>query len=555
MKIRNTIGVLISLSLLNISCLDDLKPEKETNYPPVPEGECYFSINVKAGDVVDLTRAVDPDASKEDLAIHSVRVVLYDGEESQASKCKVEYVFEFNMKTADTWSDPSNPTNWIADPGNHIADSQPGYLIPSGEHLSPTTNFNDYEFITFAQRVKDKPYKMLVILNGRNSDGTLNSEIYKATNKGSYLYQFKQAISSSINTTDGTIAGGKGILMTNHQGLVTVNKNQLAKTVEQAHAAPVRVSVDRLVAKVTLRHADNIKLPEGIDPNSVTWALDITNKKTYWMREAIPGEQTDPTMQTLYARDPNFTVLTSAIEKSAEFNTFFNEYYLSPNQINNQLGQYIYTLENTIDIENKQFTDYEDRITRIIVGYKYTPEGFSKNDNYYIYHNKIINQQEINNYLQNPTYEIPGLEDLRTVLSELQQKNYPLNGSSANYYEHNGFRYCPQGQLYYIIPIQHFGVSQASPGYYGVVRNNIYDITINSLSAPDIAGPYLSANINIQPWALRGQTNTIGISLIERTYAPLKVYYWSIKENINLYQKKWAEETGNPISQAPKTVP
>ncbi len=552
MKIRKIIGILISLTLIHISCLDDITPDKETPYPPAPQGESYFSINIKAGDVVGHTRAADPDASKEDLTIHSVRVVLYDGEESQPSQCKVEYVFEFNMKTSDTWNDPSDPTHWIADPGNHTADAQPGYLIPSGDHLAPVARPGEYQFMTFAQRVKDKSYKMLVILNGRNSDGTLNSEIYKATNKGSYLYQLKQAIATSVDPTNGTITGGKGILMTNHQGLVTVDKSQLTRTVEQAHAAPMHVSVDRLVAKVTLRHADNIILPAGIDENTVTWALDITNKKTYWMREGMSGEQADPTMQTLYARDPNFTVLPSGTDKSNEFHTLFNEYYVSPNQINIPLGQYVYTLENTIDIENNQFTDYEDQITRIIVGYQYTPEGYSKNDSYYIYHNKIINQQEINNYLQDPAYEIPGLDDLRIILAELQQKNYPLNGISTNYYEYNGFRYCPRGQLYYIIPIQHFGGSQSNIGYYGVVRNNIYDITINSLSAPDIAGPYLSADINIQPWALRGQTNTIGISLTERTYAPIKVYYWSIKDNINLYQKKWAEETGKPISQAPE---
>ncbi len=549
-RIQNIAGIILSLALFNFSCMDEMNIDK--GHEPAPEGESYFSLQIKTGDLVALTRATAEEATKEELAVHSVRVVLYDGDENEASKCKVEYVFEFNLHTNDAWNDPADPTLWITDEGDHTGAVESGYIIPSGDHLSPTTNHTEYEFGTFAQRIKNKSYKMLVILNGRQAGGGMDSEIYKVTNKGSYLYQLKQAVSATIDPATGTIAGGKGILMTNHQGLVAVSKSQLTKTIDEAHASPIQVSVDRIVAKVTLQHASQMVLPDGIDPASVTWGLDVTNKKTFWMREGMPGEQTDPTMETLYARDPNFTVLSPAIDKSHEFNTFFNEYYLAPNQLSNQLGDYVYTLENTIDIQNNTSDAYDDQLTRVIVGYKYTPEGFTGNDNYYIYRNKVISQDEVNNYLNDPTYEIPGLTGLRVVLEELKQKNYPLNGTGTAYYETKGFRYCPKGQIYYIIPIQHFGGTQTNLGYYGVVRNNIYEITINSLTPPDVAGPYLSANIQVQPWALRGQTNTIGIALMERTYAPLKVYYFAIKENVNIYQEKWVEETGRPISQAPE---
>jgi len=557
MKFRNILnitGLFLLFILLTPSCVSEIAEDGDRTIP-APEGEAYFSVQIKTGDEFVYSRSngeIDGDAAE--LKVHSVRVVLYDGNESSATLCKAEYVFDFDLQTPESWDTPENATNWITDRIDKGGEVNDNHIIPSGNHLSPKGR-SGYQFATFAQRVKDKPYKMLVILNGQDKDKSFSSPIYQATNRNNYLYIFNHEVMNTINSATGVLEDGKGILMTNHQGLVEIKQGRLGKTIDEAHDDPVEVSVDRLVAKVTVKHAEDFKFPKGIDPESVTWGLDITNRYYYWMRVKAAGEKEDPTMKSLYATDPNYDVLPAQSNKSNYFDyiSVIDGDYTSiqTGSINNKPEEYEYIPENTIDVGSKEFSEYEDQLTRVIIGYKYTPDGFGQDDSYYIYKNKAISQEEMNKYIADDQYSIPGLDGLRDILDNINKQKYPIDGTGKDFYEIDGFRFCPEGQLYYIIPIQHFGES-SSLGYYGVVRNNIYDITINSLVPPDLAGPYMSAEIHIQPWAQRSQGNKIGVSVTESKYAPVKVFHWSIKENRNLYPDWWVNETGGALIDAPE---
>ncbi|MDF9830789.1 Mfa1 family fimbria major subunit [Parabacteroides sp. PF5-6] len=540
-NILNIIGIVVALGLWGTSCVEESGVEGSGQ--PAPEGEAYLSLKVKTGDLSAFTRGEEVLGSADELAVHSVRVVLYDGNENSATKCKVEYVFEYNLETPEGWTDTSDPTLWIDEKEDaDEVDPKGLFIIPSGNHLSPEYR-EGYEFATFAQRVKDKPYKMLVILNGQDKDNSFESAVYKATNKGNFLYNFTTAVAATIDPQTGVLIDGKGILMTNHQGLVEVTKDQLTRTATESHKAPIAVSVDRLVAKVTVKHADGFQFPPGIDENSVTWGLDITNNFTHWMRKETTGESYDPTMETLYAQDPNYGMFTEDKDKADHFNSLFvndkGALHLPSAHVGHSLGEYKYVLENTIDAKGESLSEYADQITRLIVGYKYKPMGYNGTENYYIYQNTVISQEELNRILTDPTFTLPGLTNFKETLALIEEEGkYKLDGKGTDYFETYGLRYCPQGQLYYIIPIQHFGGSGTALGCYGVVRNNIYEITINKLTPPEVAGPHLSADIHIQPWAQRSQGNTIGSTdIYEVKWHPVKVYHWFIRDYSNLYQQ------------------
>jgi hypothetical protein len=76
-----------------------------------------------------------------------------------------------------------------------------------------------------------------------------------------------------------------------------------------------------------------------------------------------------------------------------------------------------------------------------------------------------------------------------------------------------GYRY---GLMYYSVPIKHLNTTEGSEGYYGVVRNHYYKVSIDKISAPGhgISNPdepivppdeedkqyYISARIVVLPW-------------------------------------------------------
>lgn len=73
-----------------------------------------------------------------------------------------------------------------------------------------------------------------------------------------------------------------------------------------------------------------------------------------------------------------------------------------------------------------------------------------------------------------------------------------------------------QGMTYYYTPIRHLGSDDTKLGYYGVVRNHLYDVTINTMGGfgtpvyepgktitpivPSDEASYLSASINVLSW-------------------------------------------------------
>lgn len=81
--------------------------------------------------------------------------------------------------------------------------------------------------------------------------------------------------------------------------------------------------------------------------------------------------------------------------------------------------------------------------------------------------------------------------------------------------------YHPLGLNTYRVPVKHFqpGPGETSPqkntyGYFGVVRNNVYTLTITSLNGPGSnvvePGGYIGVNVSITPWFRREFNEDLG---------------------------------------------
>ncbi len=520
MKIKYIIYTLLILCLTGVSVISCIDDDDAIDTPP-PAGQAFFSLDVDMGVLPEVTRSGDEQGTANELKIHNVRVVLYNGNES-AGTADVKYVFDMDIKTPTSWSGAS-ASGWVE--GTDLNNAS-----QSGKTL---------KFSTKPRLVADQPYRMLVLVNGKGISSIGQKSLYDITNIGCFQYQLDEVANIEVNPLTGTVTGGTGLFMSNHQGLVEVANTQLGKSSSEAAKSPVRVSVDRLVAKVMVKHASKLQLPDGVDGASATWGLAVVNKKSFWMREMTDGETKQnglASMGNLYAKDPNNSLVGSTVADAHFKKVLFLDngaVRLAANSFNKKMEDYEYVTENTIS-DSK----YVQQATHVVVSYNYRPEGYSKGQSFYIYDNQIISVNDMKSYSSNGAIpnELSGLRDAIDKIPVRDKDKYPLNGTGTFYFEINGITFCPGGMICFYFPIRHFDTKDKNTlGYYGVVRNNIYEITINGMEIPENTDRYLSANICVQPWAMREQKSDIGITVRERKWMPVKIHHYLNYNEVNLY--------------------
>ena len=174
--------------------------------------------------------------------------------------------------------------------------------------------------------------------------------------------------------------------------LVTIDKNNIYATSTEAESGTkaANVYVERGVAKMSIAAPGTIKVKDKatkVETKSTvdfsTWALDITNQKTYAVHN-IYGLSTDfsgiwtnarftGTNKRIYwGKDPNYdrTELKNADEsgdtqRGKEFN-----FIKATSEINKAFTESAYCLENTFNLDNM----YQGQTTRVIFKAKYTPK-------------------------------------------------------------------------------------------------------------------------------------------------------------------------------------
>ena len=346
-------------------------------------------------------------------------------------------------------------------------------------------------------------------------------------------------------------------------------------TIAKAEANKAIVYVERAVGKVEMSHAEGVgtnwegwkyTIPTDAavyaeDEITINqWDIDLTNKKTYpvrkydnswssithntYKRMLSSGAAYGGTWQrTYWAEDPNYNV-----DAAGE---------LDDNPTFSSMTTKLYCLENTFDVKHMK----QNNSTRVLLKATYKPQGFNAGDTWYLLANSST-----------PKHESAILTAVQAVVHDVTILNLPAGKTLKDNYQTSYFKKGSDdvstdeltliknaissitkydaGICYYAVRIQHFGsyytpwgseTNAPTPsgsadtfynyttthtdnntyylGRYGIVRNNWYQLMLNSISAPgeptiptpadspdDVTNYYISATVKIMDWAVRKQS-------------------------------------------------
>ena len=306
------------------------------------------------------------------------------------------------------------------------------------------------------------------------------------------------------------------------------------------------------------------------DNSELGWVLNVTNKTTKPLRDVSEiskwieynnssadwvgsGNSLNGWNRTYWAKDNNYTSDEPEIKVPVDdFTTYssttqptsWGGYTTTSGPTDAVVPQYC--LENTVPGSSY----WEKNTTAILIKAKYDIAGDGttnddENDDSFFIMDKVATTMTEKEFTDKIAEILKGSSnDTYTVTIKKQETGGKFSGATelAQLLEVNNgdyeitvdnaaaigeVRYYKDGVCYYFtIPIQHFssitkledGVTDANyTGKYGVVRNNWYQITINSVKGPgepeipDPEGPvdkeegYIKAEINVLSWAKRTQ--------------------------------------------------
>lgn len=354
--------------------------------------------------------------------------------------------------------------------------------------------------------------------------------------------------------------------------LVTIDKNKVT-TNESAAQSAATIYVERGVAKVTMTAFSEMNV-KGLTGDKVTitaWDLDVTNKKSYpvhnvdnydsygdywgdiWEVERFTSGH--PTFNRAHwGIDPNYSTISNDKKYTDDFNYKAKTYDFSGA---GDATAPKYCLENTFSLGHM----YQNQTTRVIMKATYVPNGLTAGETFYMFDGRsgyfteddlttlistaitnagytaadfsltLTDMKKAGKHLltANDITKVSGTQNVDETF--LDNVNAAL-GLSANkkistYYE---------GVSYYIARIKHFGDAltpwnSGEPTYgtgeeakkkylgrYGMVRNNWYELQVNSISnpgspdvpevnpdTPDDEGDkyYINCSVRILSWAKR----------------------------------------------------
>ena len=352
---------------------------------------------------------------------------------------------------------------------------------------------------------------------------------------------------------------------------------------EQAEAkAATTVYVERGLAKVTMQkfNADGYAIAAGTYKGDKVeikaWQLDVTNKSTFpvhqtssltdgfaniWSTPRFYDGDNKTFKRVYWGVDPNYSdaTLQNLIACKDAFNMIGKDDIAG--KTGNDHPQYC--LENTFDLANMM----QGQTTRVVFKAVFTPKDFTTGQTFYKIGNNtaiwdatklaqqihtvavtamgITDAAEQENYvvkLDASTNNISGTAGLHTITAaNIEYKGTGTSLVAANIDKINeklglketGISTYLNGEAYYIARIKHFneltpwtageGYGTANDKYlgrYGVLRNNWYDLSVNSISGlgyPDVPEvkpempddeneQFINVEVKILDWAKRSQS-------------------------------------------------
>lgn len=510
---RLMFGMMLGAGVLMSACSDDVNHASpgENNGPEItePTEKAFMALNLTTGQFAKTRMiAVPPYETEtgeaEEGRVSQIRMVLYE-----LNTNRVKYMWDLDATTTGA--------------GN----------VFQGNDVSNLQMATNSRFVSKAKPVDKQDYKLLILVNPQE-------KLKAITMEGSPM----EALYEPVEKPDGIaltdwIAQSNKFHMANHQDLIYVDKNDLKFTETEAEQHPFYVSVERGVAKILVR-GNPVVLREGHRVENLTWDVDVTNKRMYWLRKpthqagygngAVNMEHANTFYYEKYAEDPNFEWFSHWNNPDTDLTQEF-DYLTGTPELTRQFDtDFAYVLENTMSAEEQR----HDVTTRVLIRATYIPSGLiienrSGGTSFYTFKNYIIRMYDMQQYAN-----AVQIGDLNRIPQELQQlglaealdhtimeMGLPALQAPDASFASNGIHYYYQGICYYPVLIRHFDNYLAPTlmeyGRYGVVRNNVYRLNINSITGPgypviDIPGTdpdddttMLSADIDILEWQIRNQ--------------------------------------------------
>ena len=567
MKIKHYFGLAV-IAAMTASCssnedLGTAGPGTGTNEAGV--GYATFTINLPS---TNGTRADDPtfeDGDANEYDVFNATLLVFKKPTTATSEGEYTFVESVNLGSMQPWKSPSetgvttqakitaklsnvdkNDNYFALVLLNNGSDTDPKVKLPTGE----TTTYSAWNKADNATDKFDKTDKGFYMAN---------APLYNATDKS--VTTLVAIDKNKIFPTEAQASSGDAAAdIYVERGLAKVTLTTAIKD-------------EKPVATTSSYAGDKVKISN--------WALDVTNKKTFpihnvdelgyediWKNEAAasgPSTQrfVDNNSETLvkrvyWGKDPNYsnsTLNTDETARAAEFN-----YVTANTEVTADPTKPLYCLENTFNLANMM----QGQTTRIIFKASYTPKGFTEEDGKTFYKIgtsvALWKQKDLMDHIKAAVSKVFSVTTTDDITIKLDAKDNDITAAgnhvitAANFTvkghdtvtkeeekavndkvgltEKAGISTYANGESYYIARIKHFG-DDLTPwksgaygtndlaylGRYGMLRNNWYELNVQSVSGPgypdvpevkpntpdDEDDQYIKVSVKILSWAKRSQ--------------------------------------------------
>lgn len=556
-KIFKNMAWMLTATLVMAACSDSLDESDNTGQGPLTgEGYVKVAINMPS---VSSTRAGDPtfaDGDANEYAVKSGIIAFFEGtEEAKATFVKAYDLGNLIQNDIATNGQVSTVVSQIIEaPFKKDATNTMYALVilnsgPTGAKLATV----------------DSSTGNLTLKNGTTdiqfTSGATTTNLYTEWNL--------DVVTANFPTNGFLMLNAPLYNSTKTQTLVPVTVYASKDAADVATAD--EIYVERIVGKVNVKitgDATSLEVTGGAyandkvifsetGNNKLGWVLNVTNKNTKPLRDVSElstwigytqhqgnfigtSNVTGNWVRIYWAKDNNYAETSTTIDTN-DFTAFDSNGtmpqtwggYTTAAATNAQ-----YCLENTETSANYR----KNNTTSVVIKAKYdiNGDGASSDASFFIM-DKIANTMDENAFLSAIKANVTNGNSLTLSIvadakagyyegTELRTLISGLDAVSESDLNALGeVRYYKDGECYYsIVPIKHFNEITYTPGEtpvdekhlgrYGVVRNNWYELTINSVSGPgeptlepggndpvDEDEGYIKCTINVLSWAKRSQ--------------------------------------------------
>lgn len=547
-NVKNLFGMAImATALVGCSSNDNLAPDGKDNVGKTGEAYASFTINLpttRATRVAGEPAFAEGDAKEYEVKNGTILIFTNDG----------KYVTSAQLGNMNPWKDIKT---------DGVTTAATATVQLSGVEVGGS-------------------YKALVLLNN-DVDATTSKVKLPSTGESYATWSAKAENATAAYTNIDYIfmANAPMYTGTSTEPTTLVPVANICASREQAEAkAATTVYVERGLAKVTMQkfNADGYAIAAGTYKGDKVeikaWQLDVTNKSTFpvhqtaglstaftdiWSTSRFYDGDNNTFKRVYWGVDPNYNDAKYQVLENC--NKAFN--MISKNDINGVAGVAQYCLENTFDLANMM----QGQTTRVVFKAVYTPKDFTAGQTFYKIGNntaiwdadKLAQQiktvafkaMNITDNAEQAKYDVDlskgtnisgvaGLHKIEaeniTYTGEAPSKVTPEVVDAINDklgLKETGISTYLNGEAYYIARIKHFneltpwnageayGIENGKYlGRYGVLRNNWYDLSVNSISGlgyPDVPEvkpnmpddeneQYINVEVKILDWAKRSQS-------------------------------------------------